>query len=208
MLNFPSIARRALISLLAFAVGLPTYGRQITTPPPTLAPVPVASDARMHVITGAEARQHLRTLMSRNPAAFALAEKRLRARGWVPTDQITVIKTPKIKSSDTTTITTDEGEVVFWSWDDGNADTWEGEVWAENYGNGAKQLQETQVDIETDAQVLWEETVFYERPTPVYQEAGRTPRPMSIDGPAEVDTSLFFGPLSTFRSRALHVSTP
>ena len=48
----------------------------------------------------------------------------------------------------TTTLSSAEGELVLWSWDDGDPFTWEGTVFMAAYGDKyAEHLSDTQIDI-------------------------------------------------------------
>jgi hypothetical protein len=50
-----------------------------------------------------------------------------------------------------------DGEIDFWSWDDGYDGTWEGVIYAENYNTGVSATFEVQINIEVDGN-YW--TVF------------------------------------------------
>lgn len=129
------------------------------------------SSFRAEVLKGMRALSHLRNLQSRRPDVFAKSEVRLRARGWVPTETVVVFRSLRDTIATTsavttleTTITSDEGEVTFWSWNDGDNGTWEGEMFASRYEDSAEVGTAGQIDIRTAAPVvLWEE-VFYEKP--------------------------------------------
>jgi hypothetical protein len=54
---------------------------------------------------------------------------------------------------------TEQGAVTFWSWDDGDPNTWEGEVFVEDYANGLWSYKAKQMDTETSEEliVIWAE---------------------------------------------------
>ena len=129
----------------------------------------------VQVLTGREALDHLKNLQARRPGPFAEAGQRLRAKGWTPTEHVLVVRTVRkaitsrngygpILPAQTTTIDTDEGEVVFWSWDDGDPLTWEGEMWAQRYSDGAEALTAPQADTEQHY-VTSEELIYWHSPT-------------------------------------------
>lgn len=72
-----------------------------------------------------------------------------------------------------------DGEIVFWSWSDGNNATWEGEIYVEVYSTGWAATYEGQIDASTSQHPwIWYENTW-ERPRgPIQTEYG-TPPPAS-----------------------------
>lgn len=48
-----------------------------------------------------------------------------------------------------------DGEVIYYSWDDGDDGTWEGQQFFEAYRDGYWELTDLQEDINEDPRVLW-----------------------------------------------------
>lgn len=129
-----------------------------------------AGGSVIEVLTGEAASNHLRNLKARRVKAFETSDLSLRSRGWRPTGHAVVMRTlrPANARRDSSAdsgialvqnIYTDEGEVVFSSWTDGDNQTWEGEMWAINYSTGGEVLQEGQIDSLTH-DVTYESTVW------------------------------------------------
>lgn len=57
--------------------------------------------------------------------AIAIRSLRMTARGWVPADEVQTLPAQAVSGQ--------EGEVAFWTWDDGDNTTWEGLVHCVNY---------------------------------------------------------------------------
>ncbi|HEX2833713.1 MAG TPA: hypothetical protein VHW00_11935 [Thermoanaerobaculia bacterium] len=122
----------------------------------------------VQILRGAEAKAHLAELKSKRPSVFRMAERRMSARGYRPTEQVVVLRTARTEPSlyqPTQSIPTSEGEIVFWSWDDGDDSTWEGTMYISRYSNGAEMLQEAQFDIATATpSVMFESTIWKHLP--------------------------------------------
>jgi hypothetical protein len=101
----------------------------------------------IEVLRGRLALVHLENLRSRKAEAFAKASASATARGWRPTEEVVVYRSVLEGVSASDAIYTDEGEVVFWSWTDGDDSTWEGEMWSTNYSSGGEVIEEAQVDV-------------------------------------------------------------
>ena len=135
----------------------------------------IGNGKSVQVLTGVEALNHLKNLQARRPQVFAKSSERLRARGWKPTENVVVVRTVRDSLArrggsngivPAQTAYTDEGEVVFWSWDDGDDGTWEGEMWAQRYSDAAEALSDAQADVRTEDQyVIWEDLVYWDSPT-------------------------------------------
>lgn len=94
---------------------------------------------------GQAARTHLLNLMARHPAQFAKAHAAMSDRGATPTEEVFVLRSlaladPVTESSSTpglvpqsVVIGDASGEMVFWSWDDGDPNTWEGQIYVAHY---------------------------------------------------------------------------
>lgn len=94
----------------------------------------------LEVLHGELATRHLQQLMSRRPEAFANLS--LAARGYRPSEEVVVQRITRAQHTASlgTGFTlgksytfaqdadeaTSEGEITFWSWDDGDDSTWEG----------------------------------------------------------------------------------
>jgi hypothetical protein len=117
-------------------------------------------------LTGASALAHLEKLQAR-AKRFEAATRELEDLGFTKTDDVTVVRSVgrvRSRSLDRSskiqpvqTFGNTGGEIVFWSWDDGNAATWEGVIYVENYVTGATATWNTQMDVTTEYfEVLWE----------------------------------------------------
>lgn len=142
------------------------------SPAPDYSNVPETSRMRPNIerIAGEAALTHLRNLMSRNPEAFARSRQNLAARGYKPTDTVYVertlrpLKGPGSSSSPYQLVqdyseSNADGEILFWSWSDGNNNTWEGAIHMVIYGNGAESTWDGQIDAST-SEHPW---VWYEK---------------------------------------------
>jgi hypothetical protein len=133
--------------------------------------VALGNDVFVERLHGEAALAHLYNLMSRRPEAFAAARKSLEQRGFAPTNIVTVERTIRLARSrpkeggalavpaQTSSEQNSDGEIVFWSWDDGNNGTWEGEIYIEIYSTGAASTWEGQIDDSTD-QYPW---IYYRK---------------------------------------------
>lgn len=126
--------------------------------------------AAVERITGENARNRLRALIASNPAAFEQSQKRLRRLGWTPTEEVFVERSmSRIGNRDAAQpsfgLVQDhseqnaDGEILFWSWTDGDDSTWEGSIYVEIYSNGAASLWDGQIDAST-SEHAW---VWYEK---------------------------------------------
>ncbi|MGN6182724.1 MAG: hypothetical protein ACTHQM_03620 [Thermoanaerobaculia bacterium] len=112
-------------------------------------------------------KAHLELLKSKRPTAFEKAERRLTARGFTPTDRVVVFRTGAVAPANfapVQSVETTEGEIVFWSWDDGDDSTWEGTMWLARYSNGAELLQEAQFDVATTTPTVTYESTIWRKP--------------------------------------------
>lgn len=105
---------------------------------------------------GDPAYRHLQQLISRRPDAFANLS--LLARGYRPSEEVLVqrVRRPQHAANrgdgfsmfaQSYEESNSEGEIIFWSWDNGDPGTWEGVVWFEDYTTGLAGTNEAQVDI-------------------------------------------------------------
>ena len=120
-----------------------------------------SSNMWVEVLRGQAANAHLLNLMAKRPAAFEAAQSRLQSRGLKPTDNVVVVRTlalgePLATSVPQSTLITRDvsvgdasGEMVFWSWDDGNPNTWEGSIYVDHYSQDYQALFEGQLLIPT-----------------------------------------------------------
>lgn len=109
-------------------------------------------------VTGVEAMRHLEAVRSQHPQAFLRSSENLRGRGFKPTQEVVVLKTVRVDDVITgsgamapasTSQGNSEGEVVFWSWDDGDDGTWEGTTYVTKYATGEWATHDSQLNIET-----------------------------------------------------------
>jgi hypothetical protein len=146
-------------------------------------------DAVIETLTGSAALAHLRNLQRKRSKAFEKAAQVMRARGFEPTDIVFVQRriprsvargsASSVMPASESSISSSEGELVLWSWDDGNPSTWEGTIFTAAYGDRyAEYLSDAQLDI-SSASVFdteWEELIeWYARErTPRYQQTERS----------------------------------
>lgn len=123
----------------------------------------VNSKIAVETLTGHRAVEYFQKLRAEKPARFKEAGKFLAQKGYKPTNTVTVFRTlriteaqlrqgivpPAVPQRASTTVTSSEGEVVFWSWDDGDDGTWEGSTYVERYSDGAYTNSDSQSDIQT-----------------------------------------------------------
>jgi hypothetical protein len=123
--------------------------------------VAINNDVAVERIHGRAAAAHLENLLSRKPAAFVRAQQILRERGFTPTDFVYVERTlrrlnARLKSSSSVLPAQDysewnaDGEIVFWSWTDGDDGTWEGSIYMEAYGDDSASTWEGQIDVSVE----------------------------------------------------------
>ena len=132
----------------------------------------VNSKIAVETLTGHRAVEYFKKLRAEKPARFKDAGKFLAQEGYKPTNIVTVFRTlriteaqlrqgivpPAVPQKASTTVTSSEGEVVFWSWDDGDDGTWEGSTYVERYSDGAYTNSDSQSDIQTsDYYEIWSE---------------------------------------------------
>lgn len=110
-------------------------------------------------LSGLTAYAHLQNLRSRQPEAFEAATRALREKGFHPTSHVYVERTVRLASSPnfgSTAFAQDysesnsEGEILFWSWSDGDDNTWEGQIYVEIYANGDASTWEGQIDASNE----------------------------------------------------------
>lgn len=139
----------------------------------------VSSDQAVEVLHGKRAVDYLEVVEKEKPERFKKAELRLKELGYKPTTDVVVFRTVNIAKSGSKgpqngnkhlvlpaqdTYSDSEGEVIFWSWDDGDDGTWEGITSAERYSDGAYATYESQVLIVTENyETVWEEQTSYYR---------------------------------------------
>lgn len=116
-------------------------------------------------LSGESARRHLEQLMSRRPNAFANIS--LAAKGYIPTEHVVVQRISRIPTqlgaSQWNSFFTQtyeeydaEGEIMFWSWDNGDDNTWEGVIWFEHYASGLAGTNEAQFDVSNEEHpMMW-----------------------------------------------------
>lgn len=148
--------------------------------------VALADGAFVERLTGEAALAHLYNSMSRRPEAFAGARRALGARGFGATSTVYVERTIRLAKgplggggatilpAQTHSEQNSDGEIVFWSWDDGQNATWEGAIYIEAYASGVAATWEGQIDAST-AQHPW---VYYRK---TWEGGGGSPHPTRLD---------------------------
>jgi hypothetical protein len=149
----------------------------------------MSNGVAVEVLKGQAALAHLRNLKQKRGQAFAEAESRLAARGFTKTETAVVVRTLSLaayRAAESpsvlkvqSTITSSEGELVFWSWTDGDPSTWEGTIFMEAYGYG-ETLSDAQLDIASaaTADVIWEDLISYrfDRDGPIILDPVSSPK--------------------------------
>lgn len=171
----------------AFASSNSANHHQTPTPAPS---APAASPERsfeqtgpatgFETLRGEAAMNHIANWKAKRPGEFRRATEQMIARGYRPTQIAVVVRSLHLTSDGwvpaknlgpyrraQTTVQAAEGEVIFWSWDDGDPTTWEGTIHCENYTSGVTVDLDDQADITTDNPfVISEITTFEERHDP------------------------------------------
>ena len=141
-------------------------------------------------LSGAAALAHLRNLMSRHPSAMTASRANLTGRGFAPTDVVYVERTIRLASDGSEQYgssfslaqdsgeSNSDGEILFWSWDDGDDATWEGTIYMEMYSNGAASTWDGQINA-SNSQHDW---VFYQK---TWTSGSGGPRPVDFRTPGE-----------------------
>jgi hypothetical protein len=111
-------------------------------------------------LSGKEAYDHLQQVRDVKGEAFGHSVALMASQGYRPTKVAVVVRTVRvdklisegvIPSSAVpvgTEISNQEGEVIFWSWDDGNDGTWEGVTYVAKYSTGQWATYNSQVNIQ------------------------------------------------------------
>jgi hypothetical protein len=130
-------------------------------------------------LQGSAAMAHVEEIQSKHPAAFRKAVEELKKRGFRPTEQaLGMVHSGQAKGVSfppngiqlvQTSWSGDQGEIDWWSWDDGYDGTWEGVLYAENYSTGVSATFDLQINIETDGN-YW--TVFEDCTGVEYRDGG------------------------------------
>jgi hypothetical protein len=146
-------------------------------------------------MTGKAAMRHLDMIRGRKAKGFAAALQSIRARGFTPTDQVTVlIDVKNERSAHDESVSDATGQMVFWTWDDGTGVNWQGLVYAENFLNGEVLIVDTQVDTSAATfPVLYEDVTYWEPPRPpdvILEPSSTSMRgdvtALHCDGPKEI----------------------
>ncbi len=111
----------------------------LISPAPLFGAVP--SPTALERLEGNAALAHLNNLKVRHPLAFARAMKAMRDHGFKPTEIVDVVR-----------------NTALWSWDDGDASTWEGVIYAESYSDGIYVTEDSQINVVSDPYPVWEYT--------------------------------------------------
>lgn len=133
--------------------------------------VALGGGAFVERLKGDAALAHLYNAMSRRPDAFAAARRSLARRGFTSTPLVYVERTIRLARNPagedrSTTLPAQthseqngDGEIIFWSWDDGQNATWEGAIYVEIYSTGSATTWEGQIDAST-TEHPW---IYYEK---------------------------------------------
>jgi hypothetical protein len=151
----------------------------VVTRNPEIREVKISEDLRIQEMTGQAALDHLYNVLSRKPKAFSTARKSLASRGFLPTEKVYVERTVRLVSPASLSDTSPDGEIVFWSWDDGDDGTWEGAIYVEVYSSGAASTWEGQLDVSTQDYPWIEVHKTWEGGA----GGGGGPLPVSFNGP-------------------------
>lgn len=141
---------------------------------------------------------HLQRLLSsgRTGPGLQRAAHVLASKGYTATDQVYVQRTSSRGSSPASsfgvkydlpltfplkvgqTFATTDGELVFWSWNDGDPWTWEGTIFGQRYADGAYHIADGQINIETaNYYPVWAEDIDHDEPLVVHAAvAGLAPQ--------------------------------
>jgi hypothetical protein len=128
----------------------------------------------VEVLTGKAALSHFKNLKAKSPKAFDKSVTHLQERGFTPTESVVVIRSIHTGIVPTqSSVETSEGEIVFWSWTDGDPSTWEGSMYATKYATGQETVYDGQIDTPTN-DVRWE-YMSYDTPRQRYQTTQTQP---------------------------------
>lgn len=154
--------------------------------------VKAGPDVLVQQMQGLEALEHLQNLRSQNPEAFAKARRSLLDKGFKPTNHVFVERTVRVASrpGDTNGVafaqdyseSNAEGEILFWSWSDGDDTTWEGEIYVEVYSTNDASAWEGQIDASNEDHewIYYEKT--WEKPTEEFRDTSSNPEaPQQLD---------------------------
>jgi hypothetical protein len=147
------------------------------------------SKTGVETLRGEAALRYFANWRARNAKAHGRAMEEFARRGWRPTQNILVMRSLRLTSQgwvpanavpfrQVQDFSGAEGEVMFWSADDGNPATWEGSIYCNNYQNGNIVEFDDQVDISTDYPDVISEDVIYE----YFGNKGGDELPVSLRG--------------------------
>lgn len=119
--------------------------------------VRVGPNILLQQLKGDAALAHLANLMSRRPNALGAARADLVQRGFRETDEVYVERILRLSVADSfgpgAIVPAQDyweqnaqGEIVFWSFDDGDDSTWEGTIYFEEYSTGIASQTNGQID--------------------------------------------------------------
>jgi hypothetical protein len=161
--------KAAELSLVLALLALPLAAEDFTNGPPAcvlpasglpsgdIERVKIADNLWVEKLRGDVALAHLYNLRARRPDALTAAASKLAARGFSPTETVYVerliglAQSPEqgpgssLRLAQNYSEQNSSGEIVFWSWDDGQPNTWEGSIYIEIYSNGAASSWEGQI---------------------------------------------------------------
>jgi hypothetical protein len=194
--------KSVLVSILCLSIAIaPAVTAAPLSPPPSPRPqvssAPFSGDTRfeqtgsktgVETLRGDAALRHFANWRSQYPKAYAAAAAEFVHRGWRPTQNLVVMRSLRLTSAgwvpanqlpfrQVQDFSAPEGEVMFWSADDGNPATWEGTIYGNNYQTGEVFVLSDQVDISTDDPDVMSEDTIYD-----YFNKGGEELPVSLRG--------------------------
>lgn len=144
--------------------------------------VKIGDDLWVEKLHGEAALAHLYNLLGRRPDALAAARRNLTVQGFSPTETVYVERViglahgsaqesgSSVGLAQTYSEQDGRGEIVFWSWDDGQPNTWEGTIYIEIYSNGAASTWEGQINSgTTDHPWVYYRKTWEQQPRPPQQ---------------------------------------
>lgn len=192
--------KTAGLSLVLALLALPLAADELLISPPACAlpagglpsgdieRVKIADNLWVEKLRGDAALAHLYNLRARRPHALTAATSKLTARGFSPTATVYVerliglAQSPgegpesSLRLAQSYSEQSSSGEIVFWSWDDGQPNTWEGSIYIEIYSNGAASSWEGQI-YSGSTDHPW---VYYQK---TWEQPPHTPLPTRWDAP-------------------------
>ncbi|MGH2627716.1 MAG: hypothetical protein ACRDHY_13820 [Anaerolineales bacterium] len=164
----------------------PPWCKPLAAGPAGVQLVRVGAELWVERLEGEAALGHLYNLLSRRPQAFEAARRSLEERGLSATQRVFVERTVRLARgpsgtqvvpAQTHSEQNGEGEIVFWSWSDGNDNTWEGTIYYEVYDTGTAATWDGQIDVSIkEYPWIWYERTWFRDPGPQQAHLSEPPR--------------------------------